>query len=208
MLQPGKMVDIADEATKFKINTFTIQETRWPGQGRIDKQDYSVFYSGPNSRTAQYGIGYITDAQAQKSLMCFEPISDRMCKIRFKGHFRNLTLISAYAPRADSQEENKHAFYNQLHRECSKILKYDMLLILLDFNAQIGTKAFLKIVAEKYTFLIETNDIGKMLSELAMANNFIVKSTCFNHKRIHKGKGKIPGSEQTNQTDHVIHIGI
>jgi hypothetical protein len=83
--------------------------------------------------------------------MCFEPVSDRMCKIRFKRHFRNVTLISACAPRDDSQEENMHAFYNHLHRECSKIPKYDMLLILGDFNTQIATETFLKNVAGKYT---------------------------------------------------------
>jgi hypothetical protein len=50
-----------------------------------------------------------------------------------------------------------HAFYNQLHKECSKIPKYDMLVTLGDFNAQIGTEAFLKNVAGKFTFHTETN---------------------------------------------------
>jgi hypothetical protein len=44
---------------------------------------------------------------------------------------------------------------------------------------------------ENNTFRTETNDNAKMLSELAMANYFIIKSTCFNHKRIHKGRWKI-----------------
>jgi exonuclease III len=72
-----------------------------------------------------------------------------MCKIKFKGHFRNVTIIAAYAPSEDSQEENKHAFYIQLHREWSKIPKYDMLAILGDFNVQIGTEAILRNVTGK-----------------------------------------------------------
>jgi hypothetical protein len=126
-----------------------------------------------------------------------------MCTIRFKGRFRNVALISAYAPTEESQEENKHAFHNQLHTECSRILKYDMLVILSDCNAQIGTEAFLKNMAGKYTLHTQTNDNGKMLSELAMTNNFIIRSTCFNHKRIHKGTWKIPGSEQTTLTKQI-----
>jgi hypothetical protein len=59
-------------------------------------------------------------------------------------------------------------------------------------------------MAGKNTLHTKTNDNGKMLSELAMANNFITKSKCFNHKRIYKGTWKIPASEQTNQTDHVL----
>jgi exonuclease III len=86
--------------------------------------------------------------------MCLELISDRMCKIRFKGRFRNVTLIPAYAPMDDSQEENKQAFYNQLHRECSKIPKYSMLVILGDFNAQIGT-ALLKMWLENTHFILQ-----------------------------------------------------
>jgi hypothetical protein len=62
-----------------------------------------------------------------------------------------------------------------------------MLVIIGGFYAQIGTQAFLQYVAGKFTLHTETNDNRKMLSELAMANNFIIKSTCFNHKIIHRG---------------------
>jgi endonuclease/exonuclease/phosphatase family metal-dependent hydrolase len=59
-------------------------------------------------------------------------------------------------------------------------------------------------VAGKYTLHTETNNNGKILSKLAMTNNFILKGTCFNHKRINKGTWKIPGSKKTNQIDHVL----
>ena len=204
MSQPGKMNEIADEIKKFKINILAVQETRWPGQGRIDKRDYTMFYSGSEARTGQCGTGFMIDKQARKSFMNFEPIDDRMFKIRFRGRFRNTTLISVYAPTEVCSEEEKHTFYNNLQDECFKVPKYDILIILGDFNAQIGTEDFLKDIAGKHTLHTQTNDNGKLLAELATTNNLLIKSTFFDHKRIHKGTWKIPGTQETNQIDHVL----
>ena len=44
-----------------------------------------MFYSGSEARTGQSGTGFMIDKQARKSFMNFEPIDDRMCKIRFRG---------------------------------------------------------------------------------------------------------------------------
>ena len=77
------------------------------------------------------------------SLFCisFKPTNDRIFKIRLKNHFRNISLISIYAPTEDSKEDEKIAFYDQLYKECEKVPKY-MLIILGDFNAIIGTEDF------------------------------------------------------------------
>jgi hypothetical protein len=50
MLQPGKM----NEILKFNISFVALQEIRWHGQGQINKMDYTLFYSGPKSRTGLY----------------------------------------------------------------------------------------------------------------------------------------------------------
>ena len=108
MSQPGKMNEIADEIKKIKINILAVQETRWTGQGRIDKRDYTMFYSSSEARTGHCVTGFMIDKQARKCFMNFEPIDDRMCKIRFRGRFRNTTLISVYAPTEVSSEEEEH----------------------------------------------------------------------------------------------------
>jgi len=47
--------------------------------------------------------------------MGFDPINERMCKLKIGGKFYNLTLISAYAPTEDAKDEVKEQFYEELN---------------------------------------------------------------------------------------------
>ena len=49
-------------------------------------------------------------------ILGFEPISDRICKLRVKGKFHNMTLINTYAPTEDKEERIKEQFYEELQR--------------------------------------------------------------------------------------------
>jgi nitrogen regulatory protein PII len=82
ILQPGKMKKIMEEISKARVDVVTVQEIHWQGQGRIDKKDFSLFYSGPKQRTGSYETGFIINAKIRICFLSFEPISDRMCKLR------------------------------------------------------------------------------------------------------------------------------
>ena len=49
-----------------------------------------------------------------------------------------------------------------------------------------------------------TSGNGKRLGQLAARNNMIVKSSCFEHKAIHKGTWMCPGTDVVNQIGHAI----
>jgi len=49
-----------------------------------------------------------------------------------------------------------------------------------------------------------TNENGKQLGQLAARNNMIIKSTCFEHKGIHKETWMCPRTDMVNQIDLVI----
>jgi hypothetical protein len=74
MLKPGRMKEIMEETGKARVDVVAVQEIRWQGQGRIDK-DFSLFYSGPKERTSRYETGFIINAKIRKSLLSFEPLS-------------------------------------------------------------------------------------------------------------------------------------
>jgi len=126
--------------------------------------------------------------------------------LRLGGKFRNITLVSAYAPTEDSPDAIKDEFYDQLSQECEKVRKYGILILLGDFNAKIGREKFIAAVAGKYTLCEVTSENGKRLGHLAARHNMIIKSTCFEHKRIHKGTWMCPGTNVVNQIDHVVII--
>jgi hypothetical protein len=51
----------------------------------------------------------------------------------------------------------KDEFYDQLNQECKKASKYDILILLGDFNAKIGRENFIAMVAGKHTLHEVTN---------------------------------------------------
>jgi len=73
-----------------------------------------------------------------------------------------------------------------------------------DFNAKIGRENFIATVAGKYTPHEVTSENGKRPGQFAARNNMIIKSTCFEHKAIHKGTRMCPVTNVANQIGHVI----
>ena len=163
MLQPGKMMEIADEVLKLGIDLVALQEIRWQGHGEINKKSFTVIYSGPENQTGQYGTGFVISRKIKESILEWEPVNDRLCRIRIRGKFRNLTIISAYAPTEDKREEEKVEFYSKLERICSRVPKYDLLIIKENFNAKVGREECRYKVSGKYSLHEHSNENGSFL---------------------------------------------
>jgi hypothetical protein len=85
-----------------------------------------------------------------------------------------------------------------------KDTKYDVTIVLGDYNAKIGNENFQSKVAGKYTLHKESNENRILLGQLATRNRMVIKSTCFPHKRIHLATWRSPDNYTENQIDHVL----
>jgi exonuclease III len=110
MLQARKMQEIRNEMIAYNIDIIALQEIQWQGQGQIDKSDYTLLYSRSEEKTGQLGPGFIMNKTMKEGLLEFEPQSNRICKIRLKGKFRNITVVSAHAPANDKDDQEKESF--------------------------------------------------------------------------------------------------
>ena len=88
MLQPGKMMERADEVLKQGIDLVALQEIRLQDHGENNKKNFTVIYSGPENRTGQYGTGFIISRKIKERILEWEPVNDRLCIIRIRGKLR------------------------------------------------------------------------------------------------------------------------
>ena len=115
----------------------------------------------------------------------FEATNERLCKIRIKSKYNNLTLISMYAPMEDKKEAEKEKFYDDLQTIIDRTPKSDTVIVLGDANAKLGKEDVYNEVSGKHTLHELSNSNGEMLLEFAVGNNLKVTSTLFQHKKIH-----------------------
>ena len=95
LLKPGKLQELVDEIAKTQNEILALQEVRWPGKGHKNTKDYLLYYSGTKEKIGQAGTGFLLMKKKQTHLINSELHNERLCKLRIKGKFNNITLINA-----------------------------------------------------------------------------------------------------------------
>ena len=68
----------------------------------------------------------------QKYIINFELHNERLCKLRVKGKYNNITLMNAHAPTEGKTEEIMEQFYDNLQYTVDKVPKSYLIIILGD----------------------------------------------------------------------------
>jgi hypothetical protein len=93
-----------------QLEIVAIQETRWSGAGLIKKKDFSLYYSGTKDQIHQADSGFILLGGIINIIIRCEAINERLCKIRIKRKYKNLTLINMYYPMEDEADTERKNF--------------------------------------------------------------------------------------------------
>ena len=94
----------------------------------------------------------------------------------FNGN-TSTTIISCYSPTNVSEEPELIAFYDELSSFVHSILKYNVLVIGGDMNAQIGKNAI-----HKFSLHNSSNRNGQHLTDFTIENRLICLNTNFKKK--------------------------
>lgn len=204
LFRPGALQTVAAVLDKYKIHVAAIQEVRWVGEDSTKSGKYTLLYSGRKDNRHEEGTGFMVHDSITPNIIDFAAINSRICRLRIKGTFQNISLVCAYAPTEDKEETIKDDFYDILETVCQDIPKNDIRIVLGDLNAKVGREAIYYPIIGKHSLHAESNDNGKKLIDFASHNNLTVSSTSFPHKNIHKATWQSNDGFTKNQIDHLL----
>lgn len=202
----GRLEDLRKILQTYKSDITALQEIRWKGKGELeDKSKYQcdLYYSCPLNKH-EFGVGFAVRGKVRHCVTRWTPINERICILRVKAKFYNISLICAHAPTEDKDDEAKDIFYQQLETAFESLPAYDMKLVLGDFNAKVGKEDIFSGTIGKHSLHNTTNDNGLRLITFAASRNLVVSSTFFPHLNIHKITWNSPDGITRNQIDHVL----
>ena len=195
--------NLEEQLKQYNTDIIALQEIRWTGQGIIERKNCSLYYSCHKSKH-EFGCGFIVNKKMKYEVMDFKSINHRICTLRIRGRFNNISLVSAHAPTEEKSEDIKDRFYGELEKVVSKYPNNYIKILLGDFNAKVGYEDQDNSVVGKYGIHKESNNNGIRLIGLASALNMVIGSTTFPHKQIHLATWRSPDDRTTNQIDHVL----
>jgi len=187
MFETGKTAQASTEMRRYNIAVLGLCETRWTqsGQIRLSTRE-TLLYSGHEEDNSPHteGVGLMLSAEATASLIEWTPVSSRIVLARFRSRTRNVQIVQCYAPTNHADGDVKTDFYEQLQTTLEQRTKRDILIVMGDFNAKIGS-----------------DNVGRehvMGREGQINETIVIGGSLFRHKQIHKAAWISPDHHTEN----------
>ena len=100
-----------------------------------------------------------------------------MIIVHFQGKPFNITVIQVYAPNNDAEEAEVKRFYEGLQDLLELTHRKDVLFIIGDWNAKIGSQETPGVTG-KFGLRVQ-NEAGQRLTEFCQENALVIANTLF-----------------------------
>ena len=138
-----KLSLVKQEMTRVNINILGISELRWTGMGEFNSDDHYIYYCGQES-LRRNGVAIIVNKRVQNTVLGCNLKNDRMISVRFQGKSFNIMVIQVYALTSNAEEAEVERFYEDLQDLLELTPKNDVLFIIEDRNAKVGSRKHLE----------------------------------------------------------------
>ena len=66
LFKTGALLSLLSQLKQFKLEITALQETRWQGKDILDMKSHTLFYSGKEEGTREFGVAFIVDRNMKR----------------------------------------------------------------------------------------------------------------------------------------------
>ena len=138
-MNQGKLEVGKQKMARVNVNILGISELKWTGMDEFNSDDHYNYYCGQES-LRRNGAILIVNKRVWNAVLGCNLKNDRMISVHFQGKPFNITVIQVYAPTSNAEESEVERFYEDLQDLLELTPKKDILFIIGDWNAQVGSQ--------------------------------------------------------------------
>ena len=128
--------------------------------------------------------------------------NDRIISVRFQGKPFKITVIQVYAPTSNTEEAEVERFYEDLQNLLELTPKKDVLFIIGDWNAKVGSQETPGVTG-RFGLGVQ-NEAEQRLIEFCQENALVIANTIFQQHKRRLYTWTLPDGPHQNQTDYIL----
>ena len=166
---------------RVNVNILGISVLKWTGMDEFNSNGHYIYYCGQESLRGN-GVALIVIKRVQNAVLGCNLKNDRMISVHFQGKPLNIMEIQVYALTSNTEEAEVEWFYEDLQDLLELTPKKDVLFIIGDCNAKVGSQETPGVTG-KFGLGVR-NEAGQRLIECCQENALVIANTLFQqHKR-------------------------
>ena len=167
----------------------------------FNSDDHDIYYHGQES-LRRNGVVIMVNKRVQNAVLGCNLKNDRMISVCFQGKPFNITVIQVYAPTSNAEEAEVEQFYEDLQDLLELIPQKDVLFIMGDWNAKVGSQETPGVTG-KFGLGVQ-NKAGQRLMEFCQENALVITKTLFQQHKRRLYTWTSPDGQHLNQIDYIL----
>ena len=203
MLGPwiNKVEVVKQEMARVNVDILGISELKWTGMGEFKSDDHYIYFCGQESRRRN-GVAIMVNKRVWNAVLGCNLKNDRMISVRLQGKPFNIMVIQVWAPTNNAEEAEIERFYEDLQDSLELTPKKDVLFIIGDWNAKVGSQETPEVTG-KFGLGVQ-NEAVKRLIEFCQENALVIANTLFQQHRRILYTWTSPDGRHRNHIDYIL----
>ena len=130
---------VKQEMARVNIDILGISKLKWTGTGEFNSDDHYISYCRQES-LRRNGVAIMVNKKVRNAGLGCNLKNGRMISVHFQGKPFNITVIQVYAPTSNTEEAEVEWFYEDLQDVVELTPQKDVLFIIGDWNAKVGSQ--------------------------------------------------------------------